>query len=450
LRNSLCYRGRLKRGFKKPKISAERMDTTTQAGALSESTVDNIEVSHRQGIREVVILAISLSILQAGFGIVTPIFPFYIILLGVGGVELGVLAASFALTRILLAGPLGRFSDRIGRKPVLVFGLMGFAVANVVYAWAGNVIIMIAARAVEGAVSAGFFPAANAYVSDVTIPENRGTAMGYLSMGNMVGFVIGPTLGGILAEFLGFRLPFIVAGYATIAALLAVIWFVHEPKSDDIKRGKDIVETKVVPVREVLSNHPREYLVLAMAMFANMFAIGVLEVAFMLDAVTRYSISPFEIGVFFGVFGIITIIGNVLFGKISDKYGRKWLIVFGSVVGGISLLLFVQTRDITGFYIAGAVLGIAIAMRGPTIQALIADLTDRRSYGIIMGLFGAVSNGAYVIGPIMGGTLFDISGSGESSLSIAAAFTFIIALATAIGLPGDSGKNKEEEKSQLL
>ncbi|MHA2214075.1 MAG: MFS transporter, partial [Candidatus Thorarchaeota archaeon] len=193
------------------------------------------------GMRHVWMLAISLAILQIGFGIVTPIFPFYIVELGVGGTELGILAASFAIARIALAGPFGGLSDRVGRRPVLLGSLIGFAFANVVYAFATNVITMILIRALEGAVSAGFFPAANAYVSDVTTSENRGAAMGYLSMGNMVGFVVGPTVGGVLAQFLGIRMPFIIAGLAALATFVAVFALVAEPKTK-AERPTDTVE----------------------------------------------------------------------------------------------------------------------------------------------------------------------------------------------------------------
>ncbi|MGQ4871167.1 MAG: MFS transporter, partial [Candidatus Thorarchaeota archaeon] len=188
------------------------------------------DVDIERGMHQIWMLALSLSILQMGFGIVTPIFPYYIVELGVGATELGVLAASFAITRVILAGPLGGLSDRVGRKPVLLGALVGFAMANVVYAMAGNVYVMIGARAIEGAVSAGFYPAANAFVSDVTVPENRGTAMGYLNVGNMVGFIIGPTVGGALAQFLGIRMPFIVAAFITMGTFLAVLVLVVEPE----------------------------------------------------------------------------------------------------------------------------------------------------------------------------------------------------------------------------
>jgi MFS transporter, DHA1 family, multidrug resistance protein len=101
------------------------------------------------GLRQVLMLAISLCMLQIGFGIITPIFPYYIAALGVGATELGVLAASFALSRIVFASPLGGLSDSRGRKPVMLAALLGFASANVMYAFAPDIGVMIFARAIE-------------------------------------------------------------------------------------------------------------------------------------------------------------------------------------------------------------------------------------------------------------------------------------------------------------
>ncbi|MGQ4912788.1 MAG: MFS transporter [Candidatus Thorarchaeota archaeon] len=385
------------------------------------------------GMHQVWTLALSLSVLQVGFGIVTPIFPYYITAMNMGGVELGVLAASFALTRILLAGPMGGLSDRAGRRPVLIFALLGFAISNVMYAFAADVVLMILARALEGAVSAGFFPAANAFVSDVTTPANRGTAMGYLSMGNMIGFVIGPTVGGVLAQYLGIRMPFIIAAGATILTMVLLHVFVKEPVRVNIADSSTSREK--VPIREVLARAKVEYGALGVAMFANMFAIGILEVAFMLDAVVNIGIEPIQIGAFFGVIGVIMIIGNVGFGKLSDVQGRKWLIVVGAIVGALSMYMFMVARDVGTFLIAGAILAVGMSMRGPTIQAMIGDLTDPRAYGSVMGVFGAISNGAYVVSPLLSGYVYDETGSSSLSLLIAAFVSLAGGAVAAVALP---------------
>ncbi|MFW9794121.1 MAG: MFS transporter [Candidatus Thorarchaeota archaeon] len=396
--------------------------------------LDNEADTKSGGMYQVWMLAISLSILQIGFGLVTPIFPYYIESLGMAGIELGVLAASFAITRIILAGPFGGLSDRVGRKPVLIMSLLGFAFANIVYAYAYDVIVMISARALEGAVSAGFFPAANAFVSDMTSSKNRGTAMGYLSMGNMVGFIVGPALGGFLAQFLGIRMPFILAAVATLITMLSVLILVQEPVRKTIKES-----IPKVPIRVVLSQARRCYGILGMAMFANMFAMGILEVAFLLDAVINIGVEPYEIGIFFGVIGITMMIGNVGFGKLSDIRGRKWLIVIGAMIGALSMVLFIFAVSTIDLLLAGIVLSIGMSMRGPAIQALIADVTDPTAYGTIMGVFGAVSNSAYAVSPLIGGQIFDETGSAAISLMIAGGVSVAGGVA-ALFLPQDAGQ----------
>ena len=408
------------------------------------------DTSKKSGMYQVWMLAFSLAILQVGFGVVTPIFPYYIESLGMAGLELGVLAASFAISRILFAGPLGGLSDRVGRKPVLIGALLGFAIANVIYAFAMNLFVMISARAIEGAVSAGFFPAANAFVSDVTTPENRGTGMGYLSTGNMVGFVAGPALGGALAQFLGFRIPFLIAAVITLLTMVVVYGLVQEP----IHRAKHVevsvplrvsLRTSLNRLGLILSKARAAYGALGVAMFANMFAMGILEIAVLLDVTINLGIQPIEIGLFFGVIGIVMIFANIGFGKLSDMIGRKWLIVVGAVISAGSLVMFVFARTFVDLIIAGAVLSIGMAMRGPAIQALIADLTDPSAFGSIMGLFGAVSNSAYAVSPLIGGKIFDDTGSSAMSLIIAAGVSVVGAGVAAGFLPNGSPSSKPTE-----
>ena len=420
------------------------MDTKPESQSADDILAEFEEETGHSGMYQVVMLAISLCVLQIGFGFIVPVFPVYIIELGMGGIELGVLAASFAASRIFLAGPLGGLSDTVGRKKILVYSLLGFAISNIIYAFAQDAWVMIAARAMEGAVSAGFFPTANAFVSDMTTPENRGTAMGYLSTGNMVGFVIGPVVGGVLAEFLGIRLPFIIAAGVTLFTMLLLTILVQEPLRREVT---EVTKPPRVPLKEVLSRAYNAYGALGISMFANMFAIGVLEVAFMLDAVVRFGIGPLEIGGFFGVIGICMIIGNIGFGKLSDKIGRKWLIVIGAIIGTISMLMFATATDTFSFYVAGAVLSIGMSMRGPAIQALIADLTEPSSYGRVMGFFGAISNSAYVVSPTMSGYLFDLHGNAISSLLIGGGVSLIGGLVAGVALPSDVRKKDASESS---
>ena len=139
------------------------------------------------------------------------------------------------------------------------------------------------------------------------------------------------------------------------------------------------------------------------------------------------------------------IIGNIGFGKLSDKRGRKWLIVIGAFIGTISMLMFATAVDTVGFYFAAAVLSIGMSMRGPAIQALIADLTDPKAYGRVMGFFGAVSNSAYVVSPTMSGYLFDVTGTSIPSLLIAGGVSLAGGIVAGVGISGDTHPDSPKE-----
>ncbi|RDE13792.1 MAG: hypothetical protein C4K47_05600 [Candidatus Thorarchaeota archaeon] len=393
------------------------------------------------GMHQVLTLAVCMAILQIGFGIVIPIFPYYILSMSLGGMELGILAAAYAMAQILLAGPLGHLSDRTGRKPVLVTAMVGFAAANVLYSLATDIYVMIVARIVEGAVSAGFFPAANAFVADVTAPTARGKAMGFLSAGGMVGFIIGPTLGGVLAEFFGFRLPFIITAIITLVTLAALHLLITEPEH----HRESTVNERGIHVFEILSRNSSAYAALAVSVFANVFAIGILEVAFTLDAVERFRVTPLQIGLFFGVVGAITICGSIGFGLESDRLGRKWPIVLGSFLGAVSMLIFMQATEIVGLLEGAAVLGLAISLRGPTTQAMVADLTDKNAYGAVMGVFGMVNNTAYVIGPLLAGYLYSETGVATGSLFLASIVSLAGCVTAIVGLPSVKPNSKSHD-----
>jgi MFS family permease len=134
-------------------------------------------------------------------------------------------------------------------------------------------------------------------------------------------------------------------------------------------------------------------------------------------------------------------IGNIVFGKLSDLRGRKWLIVIGSMIGAGSMGMFIVAQDTVTLVIAGIVLSIGMSMRGPAIQALIADVTDPSAYGTMMGVFGAVSNSAYAVSPLISGKIFDDTGSAALSLLIGAGVSIAGAVVAAVLLPSSASKD---------
>src|SRR3989475_9942508 len=134
-----------------------------------------------------------------GFGIIIPILPYYAQRLGAGGLGLGVLLGAYSLMQFVATALLGRTSDRVGRRPILLTTMLCNAVGYLLFAWAHSYAILLLARVVSG-FAGGNISAAQAYMADITSPAERSRGMGVIGGAVWLGFVIGPAVGGLSAN----------------------------------------------------------------------------------------------------------------------------------------------------------------------------------------------------------------------------------------------------------
>jgi len=173
------------------------------------------------------ILASALVVVTLGFGLVMPILPFFMERFGAGGTELGLLVASYAVMR-LICGPIwGGLSDRVGRKPILMVGALGYGLAMVAFGLATHLWMMLAARILSGVLSSATSPTAMAYVGDSTSEEERGRGMRMLGAAAGVGTILGPAVGGLLAQR-SLSAPFLVAAGLSFLTMLLIFLFLPE------------------------------------------------------------------------------------------------------------------------------------------------------------------------------------------------------------------------------
>ena len=168
------------------------------------------------------LLSLTLIVVMLGFGMVIPIFPFYIENLGAGGGELGLLIASSALLEFIFGPIWGGVSDRIGRKPVLAIGLMGYALSSFLFGISTQLWMLFASRALSGVLSSATITTALAYVSDTTTEEERGGGMGRLGAAMALGLMLGPGVGGWLGSE-SLSLPFFIAAGMSLLSLLLIL-----------------------------------------------------------------------------------------------------------------------------------------------------------------------------------------------------------------------------------
>src|SRR5512138_959540 len=173
--------------------------------------------------KNVLILSFTLLVVMLGYGMVMPIMPFYIEHFGAGGRELGWMMSMYSLMQLICAPLWGILSDRIGRKPVLAFGVLGYAISLFLFGLATNFWMLFLARTLSGILSSATMPTAMAYIGDNAPEQERSAGMGQIGAATGIGIVLGPLMGGFLSTD-SLSLPFFIgAGLAFLAFLLVII-----------------------------------------------------------------------------------------------------------------------------------------------------------------------------------------------------------------------------------
>lgn len=165
----------------------------------------------------VLILMLNIFLVFMGIGLIIPIMPKFMNSLGISGSTVGLLVATFSLTQFLFSPLAGRLADSYGRKRMIVSGMIVFAFSEVLFGLASAPVLLYISRMLGGISAAMIMPAVMAYVADITTQDERAAGMGYINAAITTGFIIGPGIGGYIAEF-GIRVPFYAAGVAGLIA----------------------------------------------------------------------------------------------------------------------------------------------------------------------------------------------------------------------------------------
>jgi DHA1 family multidrug resistance protein-like MFS transporter len=357
--------------------------------------------------RNITLLFFTLVVVMMGFGMVIPILPFYIEHFGASGSAMGLLMAIYATMQLIFAPIWGRMSDRYGRKPIILVGVLGNAISQLLFGLSTQLWMLFAARALAGILSSATLPTAMAYISDSTSEEDRGGGMGIIGAAMGVGMVIGPGLGGWLAGQ-SLSLPFfLAAGLSTLALLL--IWLLLPeslPATERVEPSTESQEAQWRVMWQALFGPIGFLLVMA---FLLSFGLTSFESIFGLFSLHRFDYGPEMVGSLLAVIGVLSaIVQGGLTGPLTRRWGEAAIIrasLLGSAVGfGLMLLAtnLVTVILTIGFFI------VSNAMLRPSVSSL----TSRRAtggQGVAMGLNNSFMSLGRIIGPIWAGFLFDVN-----------------------------------------
>lgn len=338
-----------------------------------------------------------------GFGIILPFLPYQALELGVdvGGFEVGLLLTAYSLAQLFGAAFLGRLSDRFGRRPVLLLSLAGASLAMVLSGLAPTLALLIAARAVAG-LFAGSVATAQAYVADVTTPEERAKYMGFVGASIGLGFVLGPSIGGVFA-LLGLQFhhaAFAAAGLGVVNLLLAAR-YVKEP-TRTIRRGR----LRAQDWLEALGR--RNVWPVLLAMFCTMLAFVGMETTFALLGKELYGLGPRGFsGVLAFVGVIMVIVQGGLIGRLTKLFEIRSVAMAGGVAMAASLALLPFCPTLPFAFAVMAVLGLGQGLISPTLPTLLSKASDADMQGSVLGIGRSLGAAARAAGPLAAGWIYD-------------------------------------------
>ena len=374
--------------------------------------------------KNVRILAFTLLVVMLGYGMIMPVMPFLIEQLGAGGTELGWLVSTYSLMQLVCAPLWGMLSDRIGRKPVIAIGVLGYAITLFLFGLATQFWMLFVARTLAGMLSSAAMPTSMAYISDNAPEGERSRGMGQLGAAIGAGVVAGPLLGGLLSSR-SLSLPFFVGAALAGVAFLLVLLLLPESRPNPETAKKQPLRWH--DLRQVFSS-PAGLLLLLI--FIMSFGLANFQGIIGLYAVDKFGFTTGQVGALWMVIGAVLILGQGgLTGPLTKRFGELPLIRLG-LAGGAAGFLFISLA--VGFPTLLLALGfftLALALIGPALNAYISQFAGEHQ-GAVMGLNSAASSLGRVVGPLLAGPLFDLNleyplWSGAATLLVGAALALI-------------------------
>jgi len=374
--------------------------------------------------RPLLIIFLTIFVNLVGFGIIIPLLPFYAETFGASPLVIGLLFAVFSLCQLVAAPALGDLSDRYGRRPVLIFSLAGTVVSVVMLAVAHSVVMLFAARIVDG-LSGGNISTARAYVADVTEPKDRARAYGLIGAAFGLGFILGPALSGILAG-VSYTAPiWAAAGLTLVATAMAWLWLPETVHRAQAGTGNPFAYLPALlqraPIRRILAID-----------FIYWFAFATFQTTFSLFVARRFGFGVSKTGYFFAAFGLLgAIIQGGFIRPIVKRLGDKPTFLMGLGFGAFGLVAAALAHSVVMFGLALVPVAIGIGFGHPTMSSLVSLVARGDEQGRVQGAASAVESLGRTFGPVWGNA--SLQQYGESIPYISAAAFLLLTFLLSVG-----------------
>lgn len=373
--------------------------------------------------RPLLVIFLTIFVNLVGFGIIIPLLPFYAQTFGASPLTIGLLFASFSVSQLVAAPLLGDFSDRWGRRPILIFSLVGTVVSFVMLALAHSLALLFVARIVDG-LSGGNITTARAYIADVTSEEDRAKSFGLLGAAFGLGFIVGPGLGALFSH-ISYTAPIWAAAAITVVAI-ALAWFWLPETVHRAHAGG------AAPWRVLVEMSTRSNLRVLFAIdFVYWAAFAVYQTTFALFGARRFGFDAAQTGYLLSAFGFLgVVVQGALVGPIVATLGARRTLSIGLLFAAAGWGGSAMTHTLAVFVSMLVPGAIGIGLCNATLSTLVSTAARPHEQGRVQGAAGALESLGRTIGPVWGNGALQMFGEGAAYGSAAVVLIGAAALAT--------------------
>jgi DHA1 family multidrug resistance protein-like MFS transporter len=358
--------------------------------------------------KKIYILMINMFIAIASFGIVIPILPSYLESINQGGMAAGLMIAIFAGAQFLFSPIAGKWADQYGRRQMIIYGLLGLTISMFVFYLSNGIWVLYLSRVIGGIGAAMLIPAIFAYIADITTLDQRAKGTSLVSAAMSLGIVVGPGIGGFLADF-SLKLPFLVSALVSLAAVLFSVALLKEQDAieADPASTMDMTQNEAM-LTKIFRSVSMPYFIPLIITLVMSFGLLAFESVIGLYLDNQFDSTAKDIAFMITATGVVSVIVQLfIVDRIVRRFGEAAILIafLGVAAAGFVMALFAGSYAM--FFVVTLVIFLATSILRPVLNTLISKMAEGE-VGFAMGMNNAYMSVGNVLGPLLAGALYDI------------------------------------------
>ncbi|TQR21557.1 MFS transporter [Psychrobacillus vulpis] len=354
--------------------------------------------------KKLFVLMINMFIAVASFGIIIPILPAYLKSIGQGGTAAGLMIAIFAGAQLVMSPIAGKWADQYGRRIMIIAGLSGLALSMFVFYFSDSVSILYVSRVIGGVGAALLIPAIFAYVADITTMDQRAKGNSFISASMSLGIVIGPGIGGFLADF-GLKMPLLISAIVGVAAVIFSMFVLKESKLEE----SNIPDQKPDPMmKQLVQSFKKPYFIPLVITLVMSFGLMAYESVLGLFVDNEFGASPQDIAWMVTATGIVSVIVQLFaVDWVVRRFGEANVLKIFLGIASLGFFLSIVASSYAFFFVITMIIFLSTSILRPVLTTLISKLAGQEQ-GFAMGMNNAYMSIGNVLGPLLAGLLYDV------------------------------------------